>query len=78
MMNEPMNDIEVQEYYEGRITGSDWEFVEVENTAKFNFEQAVNSSDRKEVVKFVHNSKSRQREEAGARETPAEISPDRP
>ena len=50
----------------------------MEISAKFDFDQGVNFSDREEVIKFSHSSQSRQREEAGARETPSEISPDRP
>lgn len=48
------------------------------STELYDRDNVIDTSDREAVIKFSHSSMSRQREEAGARETPAEISPDRP
>lgn len=66
-------DVEIEEYFEGKVTESGRTSTEM-----FGGDNVLASSDRETVIKFSQSSMSRQREEAGARETPAEISPDRP
>ena len=75
-------DVEVEEYYEGRVTEG-VVITDPDMTAKFDHEdQLVGEMDPNECFDFDQNeatvSRSRQREEAGARESVAEISPDRP
>lgn len=67
------------EYLEGRVTESDRFMTETGMDAKFDLAEAEKFSDT-ETVKFGHSqvSQSRQREEHGARESAAEVSPERP
>lgn len=70
---------QTEEYCEGRVTESGREDTEA-GMRPFDFDQEANGSDGAQTIKFGHSvvSQSRQREEAGARASATEISPERP
>ena len=55
------NEVEVEEYFEGRVTESDRALTETDMVAKYDLEGAMNASDKEETVKFGHSTVSQSR-----------------
>ena len=85
------DDVQVEEYFDRRPTDSDRFITEPENYEQMEevgdglnmspFNAVQNAEFREENIKFIETVEAqqfRQREEAGARASAAEISPDRP